>query len=114
MGLIGALSNHDYLSKLTRLSKSLSSLQGTVRPDRRLVAQSRKPRLRTADVLVSVLETVGGPLQLAELYAMVDQLVEEPVRRGTIKQALSANLRDRSRSKARFERVGRGRYRLAR
>jgi hypothetical protein len=56
-----------------------------------------------------VLASAQEPMRMCEIHAAVEVLLGEPVPRSTIKNCLANNCQG---VRARFERVGRGRYRL--
>jgi hypothetical protein len=57
------------------------------------------------ETLVRVLERTGDPMQVREIHAAAEQLVEEPLRRKSAKAAVAVNSEG---EEARFERVRRG------
>jgi len=59
--------------------------------------------------VVKVLATVDRPMRLAEVRTAVDALLEQPVSKDSINSCLSMGARG---NEPRFERVGRGCYRL--
>lgn len=62
------------------------------------------------EAIVRVLTDRQEPMQARAIHAAVEALLGEPVRWGSVKGSLAANV---SSSSPRFVRVGRGRYALA-
>jgi hypothetical protein len=77
---------------------------------RAIGARHRRPGWIT-EAIVRVLADRGEPMQARAIHAAVEALLGEPVRWGSVKAALAANV---SGSTPRFVRVARGRYVLAR
>ncbi len=60
--------------------------------------------------VMEVLEFAGGPLRAREIHVAAEKLLGEPVAWSSVKNSLAEGVR---RTPPRFERIGRGRYRLA-
>jgi hypothetical protein len=72
-----------------------------------------KPACRWGWVLkavTEVLEAAREPMRTRKIHAAVEELVGEPVPWSSVKNCLASDVGGKS---PRFERVGRGRYRLA-
>ncbi|MGA8364023.1 MAG: hypothetical protein WB709_05835 [Solirubrobacteraceae bacterium] len=72
-----------------------------------------KPAYRWGWVLAAVTEVLraaGEPMRTRMIHAAVEELVGEPVSWSSVKNCLASDVGGRS---PRFERVGRGLYRLA-
>jgi Recombinase/Recombinase zinc beta ribbon domain len=111
MDLIGVLSNHDLQGSLGRLTKKLTALRASGETRRQPVACRQRPR-RAGWVLKAVVQALGDraePMQAKEIHAAVEALLGEPVRWGSVKNALASNVEGPS---PRFVRLSRGRYRL--
>jgi hypothetical protein len=106
--LIGALLNSD--EKLARLNVLREKLL-------RREAQSPQPeprrRLRNGAVqkaVIKVLAASSEPMHSAKVHLAVERLLNVPVSKDTVNSCLSVGAQG---PKAQFERLGRGRYRLA-
>jgi hypothetical protein len=98
-----------------RREKAVRGLRGerTADPSRALTPVA-KPAYRWGWVLAAVTEVLkaaGEPMRARMIHAAVEKLVGEPVSWSSVKNCLASRVGGRS---PRFERVGRGRYRLAR
>lgn len=113
MAFFGALSNQSLRESLTHLARALARS-----PDRRAgpaAADYRRSRPDTIlNAVVAVLAAAEQPMSPRQVHAAVQALLDVPVLWGTVKQALSGNVLGRSTGRACFERIRRGRYRLAR
>jgi hypothetical protein len=79
----------------------------------RALAPVAKPAYRRGWVvaaIIEVLEAAGEPMRTRKIHAAVEELVGEPVSWSSVKNCLASDVGGKS---PRFERVGRGRYRLA-
>lgn len=97
-----------------RRAKAVRSLcnEPDARPSRTLPPAS-KPAYRWGWVLgavTEVLEAAGEPMRTRMIHAAVEELVGEPVSWSSVKNCLVSDVGGKA---PRFERVGRGRYRLA-
>jgi len=63
------------------------------------------------DAIVQVLRDAGTELRMRDIHARVQELLQEPVCRGSVKSYLCKGCGTKA---PLFERVGRGRYRLGR
>jgi hypothetical protein len=61
------------------------------------------------DAVVHVLSQAGSEMRYVDVHRAVEELLDGPVARSSVKNAL---VKGCSRRQPRFERVGRGRYRL--
>jgi len=59
--------------------------------------------------VTKVLEAAGEPMRARKIHAAVEELVDEPVSWSSVKNCLASGVGGKS---PRFERVGRGRYRV--
>jgi HB1, ASXL, restriction endonuclease HTH domain len=97
-----------------RRAKAVRGLrrERNVGPSRGLTTVA-KPAYRRGWVLAAVtevLEAAGEPMRTRMIHAAVEELVGEPVSWSSVKNCLASDVGGKS---PRFERVGRGRYRLA-
>lgn len=109
MGLTGALSNQPASEKRLRLDllrkKLLREAARSPRPAKR--ARPRSGVVKEA--VIEVLASSAGPMQAIQIHAAVERLLGRPVSKDTVKSCLSDGAHG---PEARFERLGRGRYRL--
>lgn len=106
----------------TNLKALLDGIRGALserdrderRPERRDIKRPELPvgnRHRRHDwvqkAVIAVLECRGEPMQAREVHAAVEALLSEPVRWGSVKACLAANVAG---SSPRFVRVAPGRY----
>jgi len=112
MGLIGALSNHGVRGGLAELTDALA--RSSSQPLR--LPGSGYQRIRPGMILdgvVKVLATSDQPLSPKQVHVQLEARLGLRVQWSSVKQALSGNLAGQSNGRACFERVARGRYRLA-
>ncbi len=110
MEVIGHGSNRDLGERLRRLRTQAA---GAPRPDEPAPPRTerhRRPWGVTTEAIISVLSCTGE-LRVRDIHAAVQAMREEPVPLSSVKNSLAKSSRGRHRL---FERVGRGRYRLAR
>lgn len=70
----------------------------------------RRKFASVSDAVVEVLAEGDSELRYIEIYNAVEALLEGPVARSSVKNALAS---ERTRKQPRFERIGRGRYRAS-
>jgi hypothetical protein len=112
MVLVGALSNPD----LQDLFQSLTSQPRRKQPETATAgygpaSDGRRKFGSVSGAIVHVLREAQSDLRLREINAEVEQLLGEPVSRQSIKGCLH---RGSQAANPQFERISRGRYRLAR
>jgi hypothetical protein len=105
--LIGSLSH----TALTDVLEQLDARDWRVaeRPRKERRTTGRRKFATVSDAVVQVLSETGSVLRFIEIYEAVERLLDGPVARSSVKNALA---REGSRRHPRFERVGYGRYRL--
>ena len=108
MPLIGALLNqHSKLDRLGILRREL------LRESAKSLRQANHPRPRNGAIQAAVIKVLAAaspePMHAAGVHAAVERLLNVPVSRDTINSCLSTGACG---AEARFERLGRGRYRL--
>jgi hypothetical protein len=110
--LLGIYSNHDLQGSLSRLAEKLAAVRVSGEPRRQTASRRQRPRRPgwVPDAIVQVLVDRGEPMQVRDIHAAVEALVDEPVPPSSVKGALAKNVTG---SSARFVRVTRGRYILA-
>jgi hypothetical protein len=112
LDLVGRLSNHD----LTDLLQSLTAQDWKQdrprlhRPKRGVAPDGRRRFGAVRDAIVAVLEAAPGELRAREIHARVEELLGEPVSRGSVKSYLRVGCH---RKRPLFEYCGRQGYRLA-
>lgn len=111
--LLGIYSNQDLQASLGRLAKKLAAVRANGGPRRRPVSCRQRPRRPgwVLKAIVQVLADRGEPMQVKDIHEAVEALVGEPVLPPSVKGGLAKNVAG---SSARFVRVARGRYILAR
>jgi hypothetical protein len=112
MDLSALLSNSEAEALYKRLTER--DWQQVARARGQRSDRSRDGKLKFGTVSRAVLEVLGrseGSLRFIEIHAEVERLLGFAVARGSVKQCLSDEAWHR---RPRFERVGRGRYRVLR
>jgi hypothetical protein len=111
--LLGIYSNQDLRGSLSRLTKKLAAVQANGGPRRQPVSRRHRPRRPgwVLEAIVQVLTDRGASMQVKDIHAAVEALVGEPVPPPSVEGGLAKNVAG---SSARFVRVARGRYILAR
>lgn len=110
MGLVEVLSNPQTEVIFQRLTKRAWKQVGRSPVSPRDRSRDGKLKFGTVSTAVLViLARAESPLRLIEIHAQVEQLLGMDVSRSSVKQFLSAESRHR---RARFKRVGPGRYQL--
>jgi hypothetical protein len=99
-----------------RRAKAAQDLRGgrLAKGARPLPALGSRPTHRPGWVLAAVteaLENSAEPMRATAIHAAVEELLGEPVAWSSVKNGLASNISGKS---PRFERVGRGRYRIRR
>jgi hypothetical protein len=112
MDLVGHGSNQDFAVAMDRVADRIGHLgcSPEVEP---LAATSLAPSRRgfgSIEEAVSIVLGSAGQMRTRDVHAAVEGLLEEPVSRSSVKNSLARKSVGHAR---RFERVGRGRYRLA-
>jgi hypothetical protein len=109
VGLTGALSNQPATEKLSRVNllrkKLLREAANSPHPAKRV--QLRSGAIQAA--VIKVLADSPEPMQAIQIHAAVERLLSMPVSKDTVKSCLSEGARG---ADVRFERLGRGRYKL--
>lgn len=113
MHLLGLYSNQDLQGSLGRLADKLAAVRADGGPRRQPMSCRQRPRRPgwVLDAIVQVLTDRGEPMRAKDIHAAVETLVGEPVPPPSVKGGLAKNVAG---SSARFVRVARGRYVLAR
>lgn len=106
----GALSNPQAKVELSRLADLCCRLRQEA-PDNPCPPRALAPRVHTSRLVARVLECADRPMRAREIYAAAQVLAGEQLRWASVRQALSAGVREESR---RFERVRHGVYRSLR
>lgn len=112
MQVLGIYSNHDLQGSLGRLAKKLAAVRASGKPHRQPVSRRQRPRRPgwVLEAIVQVLTDQDEPMQVKDIHAAVEALVDEPVSSPSVKGALAKDVKG---SSARFVRAAPGRYRLA-
>lgn len=100
-GVLGALSEPDR-------DQRQPERRDTKRPESRVGRRHRRHDW-VQEAVITVLERRGEPMQARDVHVAVESLLSEPVRWGSVKACLAANVAG---SPPRFVRVARGRYAL--
>lgn len=111
MGLTGALSNPGVTTRLQCLT---GRDWHKVRPRRKAAHDSSDGRRRfgtVRDAIIQVLAAADSDLRVKDIHADVEQLLDSPVSRSSVKNYLHKHSHSRN---PLFERLARGRYRLVR
>jgi len=111
MGLVGSLWNRDLRTRLQRIHQQIArqASSGEQLARRSPVrSQRRRPGL-IRDAIIAVLAEHDGSLRVRDIAAALAARLGEPVSVSTVKSCL---WRDAQSDLGRFERSGRGRYRL--
>lgn len=111
MDLSGVLSNQELRGRLRRVAGKLAAVgrNGAIREPHSCRQRPRRPGWVVKAIEV-VLAARRGPMRARDIHAAVEALTGEPVRWGSIKQALASHVSGPS---PRFVRIARGRYVLA-
>jgi hypothetical protein len=109
--LVGALSNPGLQDLFQSLTSQRRRKQAKPKPENGGPAPDGRRRFGTvSSAIVHVLREAKGDLRVKEIWREVEQLVDEPVSRHSVKSYLHRGTYDRKI----FERVRHGRYRLIR
>lgn len=109
MGLTGHGSNLSFPENLAAVAKRMAVQPAEPTVPRRGGEVARRPWGAVTEAVVTVLGS-ADELRMCDVHKAVEVLLGEPVPRSTIKNCLAGKSVGNAR---RFERVGRGRYRLA-
>ena len=111
MDLPGQLSNHFVKSKWEDLQGRLMALRASDAPARPS-GQPRRVRAQghVRDVITRLLQGAGEPMRAQEIHRAVERELGQTVPWSSIGNCLARNSSDAD-ARARFERVGYGRYR---
>jgi len=110
MDLSALLSNSETEALYKRLTKR--DRQQVARVQVKPRDRSRDGKLKFGTVSGAVMEDLAraeGPKRYIEIHREVEELLRMPVRRGSVKQCLSAEAKHR---RPRFGRLARGQYRM--
>jgi hypothetical protein len=113
MELNGALCNLD-LAVFRRLDRLRARLATEAPPGRAPTTTLVDKRTQRGWVLATVREVLAGaqdPMRMCEIIAKVEAVLGKPVTKSSVENCLCSNITGKH---PRFERVGRGRYRIAR
>ena len=113
MGLVGQGSNQELAVQLSRVADRILKIRDSRAPAPPVVSsleQRRRPLGSITEAVSMVLGSVGE-MRVRDIHAAIEAMLEEPVSRSSVENCLNRKSMGHGR---RFDRVGRGRYRLPR